>query len=104
LEFYTSKQFEQVVRAWGPFLAGRDLFLERHILVHDLPQLEQALASDTIEVAMTRVKPGKVADYYAAFMGTVHGVLSNDPGCNGFFINSTLENPTWQVDHYLTWF
>jgi hypothetical protein len=97
LDFYTSKDYGVALEAWTPFLAGRDLITRRHILVHDIGQLEQAIATRSIEVAMTRVKPGKVAGYYAAFMGTVDGVLKSDPGCDGYYINSVLEDPDWQV-------
>jgi len=101
LNFYTSKEYEFVYEAWRPFLAGRELFTKRHVLVHDVRQLERAIATKSIEVAMTRVKPGKVADYYGALMKTVHGVLTHDPGCDGYYINSTLEDPDWQVYPYM---
>jgi hypothetical protein len=59
--------------------------------------LEQAIATRSIEVAMTRVKPGKVANYDEAFLRSVHGVLTHDPGCGGYHINSAIEDPNWQV-------
>jgi len=46
---------------------------------------------------MTRVKPGKVDDYYAGFDGTVSQILKKNPGCNGYFISPTIESPHWQV-------
>lgn len=98
MNFFTSKQCRVVSDAWYPFLAGRELFTRRHILVHDLKQLEQAISTKAIEVAMTRVKPGRVADYYEALWRVVHKVLSNDPGCDGYYINSVLEDPDWQVN------
>ena len=97
LNYYTSPEFGVALEAWVPFLAGRELFTGRHMLVHDVNQLEQAIATKSIEVAMTRVKPGKVANYYEAFLRVVHGVLTHDPGCDGYYINSTLEDPNWQV-------
>jgi hypothetical protein len=97
LNFYTSKEYGIASDTWIPFLAGRELFTRRHILVHDVEQLEQAIATRSIEVAMTRVKPGKVADYYDALWRVVHNVLTNDPGCDGYYINSVLEDPDWQV-------
>jgi hypothetical protein len=97
LNYYTSPEFGVALEAWVPFLAGRELLTGRHVLVTDLNQLEQAIATKSIEVAMTRVKPGNVANYYEAFLRVVHGVLTHDPGCDGYHINSTIEDPNWQV-------
>jgi hypothetical protein len=97
LNYYKSPEFGVALEAWVPFLAGRELLTGRHVLVTDVNQLEQAIATKSIEVAMTRVKPGKVANYYEAFLRVVHGVLTYDPGCDGYHINSTIEDPNWQV-------
>jgi len=103
LNFYTSSEYGRATEALTPFLAGRELFTRRHILIHDQIQLEESLASASIEVAMTRVKPGKVAAYYNALWKVVHGVLIHDPGCDGYYVNSVLEDPDWQVrtEHYV---
>jgi hypothetical protein len=63
MELIGSQEFKTAYEILVPFLAGRELFVERHALVPDVTRLKRALQSDSIEVSITRVNPGKVVEF-----------------------------------------
>jgi hypothetical protein len=81
---------------------GRTITWQQHALlshsaVSSREHFDSVLSSPAIEVAWTKVVEGGVAGYYERFNKTVVGVLSDEPGCDGFFISPLIENPQDQV-------
>jgi hypothetical protein len=82
---------------------GRHISWQNHVLLSrntlDTAQHLQATISKAgaIEVALTKVVEGGVADYYKNFNQTVVPILDNDDGCDGYFISPLLENPQDQL-------
>lgn len=100
--FFTSAAYGLFHKAIQPALNGRKVdFLCHALLDHsalsDYRHLEDTLNSPAIEVALTKVVDGGVSGYYSQFEKVVKGILTDEPGCDGFFISPLIEDPHDQL-------
>ncbi|KAF8856084.1 hypothetical protein BDZ45DRAFT_727687 [Acephala macrosclerotiorum] len=101
--FFTSAAYKDFNTKIQPALNGRKIKWAQHAHVgslaifDDMSRLKSILSSPAIEVALTKVVEGGVAGYYEQFEKVVAPILNKDPGCDGYFISSQIENPQDQL-------
>ncbi|KAF1351773.1 hypothetical protein BDV97DRAFT_348046 [Delphinella strobiligena] len=100
--FLASPSYERFHKSIQPAMNGRRVEWLRHARMSDsahnnLENLRKVLGSPAIEVAWTMVVEGGVAGYYERFAKVVTSVLDQDPGCDGYFISPSIENPHAQM-------
>lgn len=100
--FFTSPGYADFHRLVQPALNGRNIHWQQHALVcqrdlSDAVHLKSVVNSPCVEIALTKVVEGGVAGYYDRFRETVSNVLDGDPGCDGWWISPSIENPQHQI-------
>lgn len=100
--FLASPSYERFHKSIQPAMNGRRVEWLRHARIsnsahNNLESLRNVLGSPAIEVAWTMVVEGGIAGYYERFAKVVTSVLNKDPGCDGYFINPSVENPHAQM-------
>lgn len=100
--FLTSEAYGEFNALAQPGLRGRSITWNQHAAIKateldSMDRFNSILTSPAIEVAWTSVNEGKVNGYLKQFDKVVRPILDSEPGCDGFFISSHLENPHNQV-------
>ncbi|KAK9378261.1 uncharacterized protein V2V93DRAFT_376240 [Kockiozyma suomiensis] len=100
--FFTSSKYDELNTTIQPAMNGRKIDWQRHALldvstVSDEAHFRSILSSPAIEVAWTKVVEGKVHGYLDTFAKAVAPILEAEPGCDGFFISSQIENLQDQI-------